>query len=46
MPEAEPAPDAIEPQPAAEAPETDAPDTPDEGAPAAPGQDEEQPAEE
>jgi small subunit ribosomal protein S1 len=50
VPEAEPAPDAVDPQPAEEAPETDtetdAGETPDEGAPAAPDQDEEQPAEE
>jgi small subunit ribosomal protein S1 len=46
VPEAEPAPDAVDPQPAEEAPETDTADTPDEGAPAAPDQDEEQPAEE
>src|ERR671928_663755 len=45
-PEAEPAPDAVDPLPAEEAPETETADTPDEAAPAAPDQSEEQPAEE
>ena len=45
-PEAEPAPDAVDPQPAEEAPETDTADTPDESAPIAPDQNEAESSEE
>ena len=43
MPEAEPAPDAVDAQPPAEAPETDMQDAGEQ--PASPDQDEEQPSE-
>ena len=46
MPEAEPAPGVVDPQPADEAPETDTADTPDEAAPAAPDENEAETTEE